>query len=131
MIPSYNLFVFSLEINCYFWGFWKTSRIYSKEFLHTKYLAICYSGYTFQGFPSFYLFNPMILCDKHEIEMLFPLSVAEICDMTMCIFCIFHAYVQFRCCCTGSMPPYRDMLYKYITECVFGCMFLNEYQCYY
>lgn len=40
MTPSYNFFVVSLEINCYFWGFWKICRIYSKEFLHTKYAKI-------------------------------------------------------------------------------------------
>lgn len=55
--------------------------------------------------------------------MFFPLSVAQTCDMTMCCtFCIFHAHLQFSCYCIVSMTPYRDMLYKYITECVFDCI---------
>lgn len=61
--------------------------------------------------------------------MLFPLSVAQICDMTMCcIFCIFHAYLQFSCCCIVSMTPYRDMLYKHITECAFDCIWVYVFK---
>lgn len=61
--------------------------------------------------------------------MFFPLSVAQICDMTMCcIFCIFHAHLQFSCCCIVSRTPYRDMLYKYITECVFDCIWVYVFK---
>lgn len=108
-----------LKKNCYFCGFWKTSRIYSKEFLHRNSLAIHYSVY-FLMFP--FLLTTYLLHNS-VWQSWNTDAFSLVCSTNLWrdhVYGIFHEHSQFSCYCIVSMTPYRDMLYKYITECIFG-----------